>query len=63
MATPARKLIFNDDFVYNTELILLASQLQKLVNHDESRIAQIIDGEWKYKDFEDDVVLSVIGSV
>ena len=63
MPTLAKKLMFNDGFVYNAKLILIASQLQKLANHNESRIAQITDGEWKYKDFEEDAVLSVTGSV
>jgi hypothetical protein len=55
----ARKLMFNDGYVYNANLILLASQLRAFANDDDSRISQIINGVWKYRDFELDAILSV----
>jgi hypothetical protein len=58
----SRKLMFNDGYIYSSELILLASQLQEFANYDDSRIAQIIKGEWKYRDFELDAILSVTAS-
>lgn len=54
----ARKLCFNDGYVLDSSNIFFASQLQEYANHDRSRVSIIIDGQWKYVDF-DDAILSV----
>jgi hypothetical protein len=65
---PARKLFFNDGFVKNNDVVLLASQFQKYSGSDISRVAIVANFRdeatmaWTYEDFQD-AALSVSYSI
>jgi hypothetical protein len=57
MAAP-KKLMFNDGYVLDSNSIFLASQIQEYARDNVSRVSIILNGKWKYADF-DDAALSV----
>lgn len=55
----ANALCFNDGYVLDAHHIFLASQIRKYAHVDASRIAVIIDNQWKYADYDKDALVSV----